>query len=220
MAYSYTRASNLRSIMQKAGCPEAIRNCEAAFRKLVSANNHNSLETVIQALPSLFFPEETGVQVPPIPEGRVARAIPCDLLVALQSAGLKVPSIGYQLSNITLHGSTFSVGSKHSGNSYVMIKSQANHHIPARIDHIIQFENQSLYLAVRRFKRAGLYYDPYARYKSLGARIWSDQCGELEVVTLDNVACHFACLPLTMSSGAGGICVLPLWRRVQVGSCR
>lgn len=205
MAHAYTRASNLRAILLRAGCPEVITNCKDAFKKLLSAQNRNSLETMMRTLPSL-----ASGQTPPIPSGRITHNLPPDVLSAFEQSSIEFESEAYILSDITLRGLTYSVSTKHLGNSCVII-SRGSHRVPAQIRHIIQFDDEHIYLAIRRHKRTPWQNDQYSRYSGIGATLWTPMFKDLEIIPSTSLICHFAYLPIIKACNEA-IAVLPLWR--------
>lgn len=210
MAFSYTRSANLRAILLKAGCPEVLSNCEPAFSKLVSPQNRDSLQTLLKSLPDISSRQASRQSIiPAVPADRLAQPLPLPLHHLFPKA-----SKGYLLSNITIRGSTYSTHSKHLGNSSIMINTKSFTNWPARIAHVLQFDHDTVYFIVQRYTEAGLHFDPYSRYKSTGARLWSSAVSEeLETAALEDVVCHFAYLPMKVATGDDVIAVLPLWRQ-------
>lgn len=207
IARAYTRSSNLRAILLREGCPEVIKNCQEAFRKLISPQTHNPLVTMMRVLPSLDQPN-----LPLIPQGRVKRPLPRELVDILRRSFPHLPSSGYLLADITIRGLTYSTSTKHSGNSCVMIASEPGSNAPAQIASIVQFDDNMVFLTVRRHKEMNLRYDPFSCYGSVRARVWAKAQLPLEVVKFDTIVCHFACMPLASTQHEEAIAVVPLWR--------
>jgi hypothetical protein len=111
-----------------------------------------------------------------------------------------LPTSASMLSQLTVAGLTYSVASKHSGNSCVLLSSPSNAvFLPARIECIVQYvsddDNSSIItlVAVRRFKRPDTASDPFSRYPLLRTQIWSPEVGDLELHSVNAIHCHFAC---------------------------
>lgn len=206
MARAYTRSSNLRAILQREGCPEVISNCQEAFRKLISPQTHNPLITMMRVLPSLSQPD-----LPLVPEGRIKRALPRELLDTLRRSFPHLPSSGYVLSDITIRGLTYSTSTKHGGNSCIMIASEPSN-APAQIASIVQFDDNMIFLTVRRHKGMNLRCDPFSSYGGVRAGIWAKAQFPLEAIQVSAVVCHFACLPLASTYCEEAIAIVPLWR--------
>ena len=83
---------------------------------------------------------------------------------------------------------------------------------PAQIVNIIRLDEDTLYFLICRHQQSSFLYDPYALYPEVRARLWSPQVGELEVVEMKDIKCHFASLTLKQRSGVDAVAVLPLWR--------
>ena len=111
-----------------------------------------------------------------------------------------LPTSASILSQLTVAGITYSVASKHRGNSCVLLDSPSKAiFLPARIEYIVQFvfdnDISSLItlVAVRRFKRHNTSSDPFSGYPLLRTQIWSLELGNLELHPVNAVQCHFAC---------------------------
>lgn len=207
MAHAYTRSANLRAILLKGGCPEVITNCEEAFRSLLAPDNRNSVQTLLRVLPPL-----AGVPTPPIPPTRTFKQLPSDLLQAFTICDIEAPLRGILHADITIHGLTYSTSTKHAGNSCVFFKSTSRSSVPGRISHIVQFDDDTIFLGVRRHRSKSLKNDPFARYQDIGARLWDDHLSNIEIIKLGDVICHFACLPVILPGGDSAAAILPLWR--------
>ena len=51
-------------------------------------------------------------------------------------------------------------------------------------------------IAIRRHQPPQLPHDPFSQFPILRARLWGAQLGDLEVIQLDQIFSHFACLPM------------------------
>lgn len=109
-----------------------------------------------------------------------------------------LPASASSLSHLTVAGMTYSVASKHRGNSCVLIGSPSKA-LPARIEHIIQLafddsiSSLTTLIATRRFKRRVTGSDPFSSYPLLRTQLWSPELGALELHAVSAIQCHFAC---------------------------
>ena len=203
MGKSFVRSANLRALVFKSGCPEVIQNCQPMFQKLVNPQLRDTLQTDIQVLSSLAKGGDDDVDddVAVIWNERTAKSIPRDLQTALNRFRSQLPPgrTAQFLHHIIINGLTHTPASKHEGNSCILLKSQDQHHVPARIQTIFQIpflESVQTLIAIRHHQPSRLRHDPFSRFPILRARLWGVQLGELEIIQLDQVFSHFACLPL------------------------
>jgi hypothetical protein len=110
------------------------------------------------------------------------------------------PTSASTLSLLTVAGITYSVASKHSGNSCILLDSPSKTvFLPAQIEHIVQFVSNNdisgvnTLVAVRRFKPLDNQSDPFSIYPLLRTQIWSRELGALELHPVSAIQCHFAC---------------------------
>ena len=101
------------------------------------------------------------------------------------------------LSLLTVASITYSVASKHRGNSCILLDSLSKTvFLPARIEHIIQFVSNNNILntlaVVRRFKWHNNQSDPFSIYPLLQTQIWSCELGNLELHLVTANLCYFA----------------------------
>ena len=119
IARAYTQTANLRALLLKSGCPEAIQHCKVFFDKLLTPQVRDSLVTEIHSISAVeeleddCFEEDLDEQN--------ARPIPAEIRVAISHANLNVPSRAILQTYITVNGLKFTIASKHPGNSCVMI---------------------------------------------------------------------------------------------------
>lgn len=63
VAYAFARASNLRAILFKSGCPEVIKHTEIIFHKLVDPQLRDSLQTDIWSFEQMGADDEEYSEV-------------------------------------------------------------------------------------------------------------------------------------------------------------
>lgn len=125
-------------------------------------------------------------------------SIPDILLPCLKSFLSVLPPHARFLSHLTIEGITYSVSSKHIGNSSVLISdAQDDKLVPARIDYIIQLPIEGstrTIVAIRRYNRAQVH-DPFSKYPVLRTELYNKDPTVLEIVSLSSIQCHFASCP-------------------------
>lgn len=112
------------------------------------------------------------------------------------------------LPHVTLAGVTYSISSKHLGNSHILLNSGiCGKLLPARIDYIVQIDIpvdggtcQVPYIVGRKFQSIELNDDPYQSAPCLQAELWSVSLGELGLYPLSSIDSHFAGLPISWDS--------------------
>ena len=179
----------------KTGCPDTIQHCEPIFRKLVDPQLRDTLQTDIQIFATLVEDENEAQQVPAT---RSVDAFPTELCLAFQRSRIGTAYSGHFISNVSIHGLTFSTFSKHPGNACVLIR-ESNDETPAEVVHIVEISEEGMnktYLAVRRFEPATLHHDPFSQYPALRTRLWKKRLMDLEVVTPSQILSHCARLPI------------------------
>lgn len=179
-----------------------IQNCEPIFRKFINPQIRNTLLTDIvgfsgQALDSSTSDDEEDL--PPIALKSVSY-LPDSLKDCILNRLGHLPTSASTLSLLTVAGITYSVASKHRGNSCILLDTPSKTvFLPAQIEHIVQFvsnnDNTSVntLVAVRRFKRLNNQSDPFSIYPLLRTQIWSCELGALELHPVNAIQCHFAC---------------------------
>ena len=200
IARAYTRSANLRGMLLKSGCPDAVKHCESIFRKLVDPQLRDSLQTDIQSLAALVEDLEDESEAYQVAAIKTRRLFPTELSLAFQRALIKAPSSGHFLADISIRGLTFSTFSKHPGNACVLISADDDAtQTPAQVAHIIETSlegTHKIFLAVQRYKPATLHHDPFFRYPALRAQLWETRLLDLEVVTPSRILSHCARLPI------------------------
>ena len=111
-----------------------------------------------------------------------------------------LPTSASTLSQLTIAGITYSVASRHTGNSCIFLGSPSmDVFLPAQIEYIIQFVSKNnissvtTLVAVRQFKQHDTLSDPFSSYPLLQAQMWSPELGTLKLNPVNNIHCHFAC---------------------------
>jgi hypothetical protein len=216
---SFTRAANLRGIMGRIDCPEALRHCHAAFSNFLDPQVRDSLVTDMLSLSSLNKDIETSALDdsdidddetqkychPAQSPTKKASLIPPDLFTVLsQTLDVPSPRHAHFLSNLTVNGITYSTSSKHLGNSCVLVKTTTDPNpAPARIEHILQFSIQNTvktYIAIRRHESSLVKEDPFLQYPLIRARMWSENMSKYDIIAVENIHAHFAKLSLIVNN--------------------
>ena len=135
---SFVQSAALKNLILKTGTPEVIQNCEPIFRKFIDPQIRNILVTDILWLsdPALDDEDETLA-----PTGLKSISHLSDSLkdCILKHLG-HLPTSASTLPALTVAGIAYSVASKHSGNSCILLDSPSKAvFLPAQIEHIIQF---------------------------------------------------------------------------------
>ena len=217
MSRAFTRSSNLRALLSKTECPQVIQHTTEIFERLTSPHLKSSLQTDIRDFSVLLEENDDDANAyigRPKPWPEKVKAIFEDIGIDLHDYST------FLRPDISFCGVTYSTLAKHAGNSCVMISDDLAGEVPARIQHIIQLrhgQTQTVYsyAAVCRHKKATRLYDPFADHPVLRARLWLEELDPMDVVSLDTIVSHFACLPIKSKFGCNHVAVLPLWRKSQ-----
>lgn len=202
---SFVRSTALKNIILKTGTPEVIKNCEPIFRKFINPQTRSTLLTDIISFSATEALDSTDDEELPPLHLKSASQLPDPLKNCMRKHFGSLPTSASALSQLTVAGLTYSVASKHSGNSCVLLGSLSNT-VPARIEHIVQFvsDNDVITLvAARRFTKHDSLSDPFSGYPLLRTQIWCPEPGSLELHPVDAIQCHFACSTM-------------LWKGVEV----
>jgi hypothetical protein len=201
MSQSFIRTTNLRNILSRERCPEALQNCRPIFDKLVEPQ---ARDTLITDMMSFSEPTDEAEDEDAKPQStHEAKPIEPDLRAAFQgSLGFQAPPRAQFQSNLTIGAATYSVSTKHRGNSCTLFKTDsAGEPVPGCIEKIFRVHLNGTvqsFVALRRhvILNSGAE-DPFCRYPVLKARLWSHKLGKLEVVPIDAITSHFAkcCIP-------------------------
>lgn len=175
-----------------------IRNSEPIFRKFIDSQIRNTLLTDIVGFSDEDLDSGDDEGLPPMALKSISY-----LPESLKDCILKhlgyLPTSASTLSLLTVAGITYSVASKHSGNSCILLNVPSKTvFVPAQIEHIVQFvsnndiSGMTTLVAVRRFKRHNNQSDPFSIYPLLRTQIWSRKLGALELHPISAIQCHFA----------------------------
>jgi hypothetical protein len=196
IAKSFTRSANLRGLLCKAECPQALQHCEPMFKKLV---NPDIRSTLVNDILKFSLPDDDDEDIDHHPsdwDERAARPIPHDLRVLLCSVVDNVPRTARFLSHLNVGGVTYAVASHHAGNSHVLVRTDdAGPSVPARMDNILQVHTQDsvqTYIALRHYKHPQVEDDPFRHFPVLQTRMWSSRLGPVQVISPNAIDTHFA----------------------------
>jgi hypothetical protein len=206
ISQAYARAANLRGLLLKSECPEALKNCQPMFEKLLKPQVRDTLVTdMLASLPLQDLDDGNDGDDGDADadagawewDERGASPIPQDIFDALQcTLDFPPPRRARFLSHLTIQGLTYTISSKHSGNSQILIKANsAVDAVPCRITSILQFpvlNTIQTYVAVRRYGPSPIKNDPFLHFPMLRAQMRGTELGPLEIHTLDTVHSHFA----------------------------
>jgi hypothetical protein len=166
------------------------------FRRFVDPQIRNTLLTDIMSLSATKDLDGTDDQDSSPVRMRSISYLSDALKECIQKYCGSLPTNASILSQLTVTGITYSIFSKHSGNSCILLGS-ASQVMPAQIEHIVQFVSKDdissvkTFVAVRRFKRHDTQ-DPFSVYPLLQTQIWSLELGALELHPINAIQCHFA----------------------------
>jgi hypothetical protein len=189
----------LKSLILKTGTPEVIQNCEPIFRKLVDPQVRNTLLTDIIGFSGEALDSSDDEDLPPVILKSISY-LPNSLKDCITKHLGYLPASASTLPHLTVAGLIYSIASKHTGNSCILLDSSSKTvFLPAQIEHIVQFVSDNdlsgvnTLVAVRRFKRLSNHSDPFSNYPLLRTQIWSRELGDLELHPVSAIQCHFAC---------------------------
>ena len=184
------------------------------FHKLINPQLRNTFITDIASLAGQQDNDDSTVEILTRPT-----PIPAHIDALLTSLDIRPPHQADFPSSVTIKGITYTVASKHLGNSCVLVSTSEGCHLyPAQIQSILRVMIQDTIktlLVVRRYTEASVPFDPYTRYPALCAKMWSrDPCEDLTVVTMDDIRAHFAACPITWR-GSDATVVISLSREIN-----
>jgi hypothetical protein len=185
----------LKKIILKTGTSEVIKNCEPIFRKFIDPQTRSTLLTDIMSFSITEALDSTDNDDLPLVHLKPASQLPDPLKDCMRKHFGSLPTSASTLSQLTVAGLTYSVASKHSGNSCVLLGSPS---LPARIEFIVQFASDDdissliTLVAARRFKKYDTLSDPFSGYPLLHTQIWYPEPGSLELHSVNAIQCHFA----------------------------
>ena len=147
MTKTFVKSANLRSLLLKGLCPEAIVNCRHHFTKFLSPDIRNG--TLIDINLFMSNPEND----PPDTESYTATKITLSetTFKALRLRFLDtLPTIRRIKTFHTFEGRTFTTRSRHEGNSSVLVKSNLDGSLkPAQIQEILEVSSKEILYVIR-----------------------------------------------------------------------
>jgi hypothetical protein len=198
--------------MLKEGCPPAIKNCSGLFSKFVDPQVRSTFLTDIAHFLAL---EEEEANEPRDAKGKMT-AIPAGLHKALKThfrGSSSMPREAKVLSSYMLNGLTFSTFTRHRGNSFILIRRPFLPSIPARIESMLQTPSNDIFFVIRYFLKH-ISDGPFEKYPVLQSSLWSQDLGQLVIVTPQDVVSHFACLAFKWN-GTDSLAVVSLSRVIS-----
>ncbi len=182
-------------MLAKSECPEAIKNCQAFFRKLVDPEVRNTLLTDISVFTSHLEPEFTSTPTISFPPSTI-RGTTSPVLEKYLCDINKTPILrtAKTLSYFTVHGRMFSIAARHKGNGSVLVRHQSSM-LPAEIEDIVRTSDDQIFVAVRYFHPTDVN-DPFKAYPALRISLWDSTLGQLVIVRADDICGHFASISL------------------------
>jgi hypothetical protein len=185
IATSFVKSANLRALLTKSECPEAIKNCQAFFQKLVDPEVRNTLLTDMSVFTTHLEPE--FMPTPPV-------SPPSSSIRGSDINNSSIHGIAKNLSYYTVHGRAFSIATRHKGNGSVLVRHQSSI-LPAQIEEIIGTPDDQTFVAVRYF-RPTVVNDPFKAYPALRISLWDSKLGQRIVIRAEDICGHFASIPL------------------------
>ena len=210
MTKTFVKSANLRSLLLKDLCPEAIANCQRHFVKFLSPDIRNG--TLIDINSFLSDPENDP------PASEPDRAIKITLSeTTFKALRLRfpntIPTIRRIITFHTFEGRTFTTCSRHEGNSSVLVRSSLDNSLkPARIQEILEVSSKEILYVVRHHRRVVGIPDPFAKYPFLHISLWSVTLGNCSIIRPEEVASHFASIPCSANSENNSLAVVSLYR--------
>ena len=222
---TYTNSANLRGILHKLECPQALQQSQPMFEKLLNPQIRDTLVTDMLSLSTLSDEDYDCESDTLAWDERTARLIPLDLYNALSKSIVPTsPRKAQFLSHLTIGGLTYTVASKHIGNSHALIKADSSDHnalIPIRIDYIFQVcvsDTIQTFLGARCYNHSGIITDPFRCFPILQATMWNNELGAIKILTPDCICAHFAKASMVWE-GVDRLVVLSLCRVSQSCNC-
>ena len=213
MTKTFVKSANLRSLLMKDLCPEAIANCRRHFTKFLSPDIRNG--TLIDINSFLSNPEND----PPVAESHTVTKVVLSettfKALRLRFPGPNtLPTVRRVVTSHTFEGRTFTTCSRHEGNSSVLVRSSLDGSLkPARILEILEVSSKEILYVVRHHRTVeGGFSDPFAKYPFLHISLWSLILGNCAIVRPEEVASHFASIPCSFNGEDKSLAVVSLYR--------
>ena len=219
IAHAYTSAANFRGVITRAGCPQALRNCQEMVNHLVGGQISGTLSTDMLAMSAMRSTLLGGDVVDDnIHDDKWAdnnaEVIASTHKSALMHMLQQCPDKAIYLKGIDLDGLKYSTSAVHEGKANVIIQS-SQCLVAAQISYILQIPIAG---SIKTFILVKCYLplqaevvDPFANYPAFQARLWDINQGELVAVKPSDIRCHFAALKMTYNA-VEVMCVVSLSR--------
>ncbi len=172
MTRTFVKSANLRSLLLKGLCPEAIANCRRHFTKFLSPDIRNG--TLIDINSFMSNPENDPPDTVSYTATKITlsettfRALRLRFPVAL-------PTIRRIVTFNTFEGRTYTTHSRHQGNSSVLVRSSLDNSLkPAQIQEILEISSKEILYVIRHHRKVerGVS-DPFTKYPLLNISLWS-----------------------------------------------
>ena len=211
MTKTFVKSANLRSLLLKDLCPEAIANCRRHFTKFLSPDIRNG--TLIDINAFMSDPENDPSDVEPQMVTRIVLAESTFKALHLRFLNT-LPTIRRIITSHTFEGRTFTTRSRHEGNSSVLVRSSLDGSLkPAQIQEILEVSSKETLYVIRHYRRVeGNISDPFAKYPFLHISLWSLTLGNCAIIHPEEVASHFASIPCSANSENNSLAVVSLYR--------
>ena len=172
---SFVQFAALKTLILKAGTPEVIRHCNPIFKKFIDPQIWDTLLMDIMSFLATETLDTTDDDPPPV-QLKLISHLPDSLKDCFWKCFGSLSTSTSTLSQLTISGITYSVASRHTGNSCVFLGSPSmDVFLPAQIEYIVQFvsknDNSSVttLVAVWQFKQHDTWSDPFSSYSLLQA---------------------------------------------------
>ena len=180
------------ALVSKRNAPEAIHHGQPIFSKLVNPQVRNTLVTDMLSLTFAQDDNDPKENIQTLYDGdSKAAKLPTDLRRCIEQRFPHSPSRAPLLSHLTIDGLTYSVSSKHLGNSCIMLDADPSRIlVPARLDYIAELQTDDgilTIIAVRRYQPFPKRDDPFTRFPSLQTQLCQSDLGHLELFTVDKI---------------------------------
>ena len=151
----------MRALVSKSNAPEVIRRCQPIFSKLVNPQVRNTLVTDMLSLTLAQDDNNSEENTQTLYDGdSKAAKLPTDLRRCIEQKFIHSPSRAPLLSHLTIDGLTYSVSSKHIGNSCIMLDANATRIlVPVQLDYIVELETDEGILTITSIQR----YQPFLK---------------------------------------------------------
>jgi hypothetical protein len=216
IAQTFVRAANLRTLLSKSDCPDALKYCEPMFRKLVQpTQDRGTLLSDIASMAAGHSPDIPDDEDVEEEDGGGGDGTPISLGAGTRAAMSEfinpshIPVTAVSLSSFRLDGALLTSLSTHVGNSQVLFQSSTDPSpVPGRVEKIFKLQTTGPdyhFVTLRRHKPVVMRRDPFAQFPILGAKFWSPEFEPLEVYPLKFICYQYAYCPITLDDKAVAI---------------